>query len=185
MQREHVDRHVIERDRHEDLVLLPGCEVVLDRLLEHCGELLAALGPLAGVGGPGRPANWSHARSSALGGWWRHAWRATLPETSKIANLYAQVVKRLQPAEVVELGQDVDHRVVGTLLCDVVELRPRERAQLPAAAVQLVQRRSAQNVMESRDGPVREEGGRNAGAPPSAATSGPVSRLAPTLTHRS
>jgi hypothetical protein len=53
-----------------------------------------------------------------------------------------------EPLEGVDAGQDLHHRVVGALLRDVVELRARERFQLPSAAVQLVRRGALQDVVE-------------------------------------
>ena len=95
LQREHVDRHVVERDRHEHLALARRQVLARSpsRSAASCSRRSARSPGLP----PARPGSCSQRapRRSADGA----ARRAGRPcsETSKITNLYAQVVKRLSP----------------------------------------------------------------------------------------
>ena len=135
LQREDVDGDVVERDRHEDLALARR-QVLLDRRRQR-GQLLAALGLLARLG---RERSGSCSHDEILG-----ARRVPLPRVPRDLagdledhELVGPGREAAEALEVVELGQDAHHRVVGALLRDVVELGAGERAELPAAAVQLV-----------------------------------------------
>ena len=146
LQGEHVDRDVVEGDRHEDLPLALG-QVRRDRRAStaSCSRRSACSpGSAARVSG-----SWSNVRSRAR--------RMVLPGVPRELargledhELVGPGREAAAPPEVVELGEDVHRRVVGALLRDVVELVPAR--ELPAAAVQLVQRRAPQDVVELRDG---------------------------------
>ena len=56
-----------------------------------------------------------------------------------------------EPPEVVELGQDVHHRVVRALLRDVVELRARERVSRPRRRCSSCSAARLQDVVELGD----------------------------------
>ena len=148
MQRQHVDGYVVQGNRHEDLPLAPS-QLFSDRLRQG-GELLAALGLLAGLG---RHCVRKLPPNEVLG-----SWRVVAPSVpGNLARdledheLVGPGREAAEPTELADLGQDVHHRVVGALLCDVVEFRAGERFQLGATAVQLVQRRALQEVVELGD----------------------------------
>ena len=89
-----VDRHLLEDDRGEDGAL-PRGEVLRDGALDRGPQLVAlrlGLG-LAGRGSASRP----HRAASSVTGRPRQLSRRRAAETSRIANLNAQVVKRLAP----------------------------------------------------------------------------------------
>jgi hypothetical protein len=78
-------------------------------------------------------------------------WRPILVDTSKMANLQAQVVNRLSPRNLGDLGGDPDHGVGGGLVGQVVELGTGDR-QLAAASTDLAPGQPQQQLVQSGHG---------------------------------
>jgi hypothetical protein len=145
LQRQHVDRDVVQRDRDEDLALAWG-QVFLDGVHQH-RELLAALGLIAGLGRQGVrkpvPCRLLGARRMVVPGVSRD-----LARDLEDHELVGPGGEPAEPFELVDAGKDLHHRVVGALLSDIVELWAGECCQLTSAAVQFVRRGAPQDVVE-------------------------------------
>ena len=140
----HVDRHPVERDGNEDAAL------VRRELGPHRGrdrpDGLAALG--AGCGEP-EPSSSPAQRSDSIGTSRPcQARRRSFTAASSNANLYAQVVKRLSPRIVIELGEDRDECVISALVSEVVEVAAAKVRQKVPASSDLVASRAQEQVVK-------------------------------------
>jgi len=89
-----VQRHLVQRDGDEDLALTLG-QLLLDRVPQSAEKIAPLV--FASRDRPSRSGSRAQSSvSSGLGGW-RQKCRPILLDTSKMANLYARVVKRLSP----------------------------------------------------------------------------------------
>src|SRR5262249_5024943 len=125
---EHVDRNIVERDRDEHFALALG--QLADRGRQSL-ELLLLLEPVAG---PGRSGVWYplERKLVTVGRLSSPGVAGDLARDLEHHELVGPGGEAAEPAELVELREDFHQRVVGSLLGEIVELRPGDRPQLPA-----------------------------------------------------